>query len=117
LSAEEGRVVIKDLDEAMRYVEALEEFFAKYDKAYKKFRLMVKRFYPAERKAISFGTNIFSGKGMERLVEEIVNRILEERLGKPREEHEEEIEREAEREAEEIIKKLKETSVKEQGQP
>ena len=117
MSAEGEKVVIKDLDEAIKYVEALEEFFTKYDKAYKKFRLMIKRFYPAEKKAISFGTNIFSGKGMEKLVEDIVNRILEEKFGRPKEEAEEEIEREAEREAEEIIKKLKETSVKEQGQP
>ena len=117
MSAEGEKVVIRDLDEAMKYVEALEEFFTKYDKAYKKFRLMVKRFYPQEKKAISFGTNIFSGKGMEKLVEDIVNKILEERLGRPKEEAEEAIEEEAEREAEEIIKKLKESSEKKQEQP
>ena len=117
MSAEGEKVAIKDLDEAMRYVEALEEFFTKYEKAYKKFRLMVRRFYPAEKKAISFGTNVFSGKGMEKLIEEVVNKILEEKFGRQREEPEEAIEEEAEKEAEEIIKKLKETSVKEQGQP
>jgi len=112
LSDNQEKIVIKDLDEALKYIEALDEFFTKYNRAYNRFKNMVRKLGFAEKKTFSYAFNPMTGRGMDKFIEQIVERVLEERLGqaKPseKEEYEEEIEREADREAEELIKKMRE---------
>jgi len=112
LSDNQEKIVIKDLDEALKYIEALDEFFTKYNKAYNKFKNMVRKLGFAEKKTFSYGFNPLSGKGMDKLIEQIVEEYLEKKFSQQRQEekdeYEEEVDKEADREAEELIKKLRE---------
>ncbi|RLF17390.1 MAG: hypothetical protein DRZ82_09850 [Thermoprotei archaeon] len=108
MSDNQEKIVIKDLDEALKYIEALDEFFTKYNKAYNKFKSMVRKLGFAEKKTFSYGFNPLSGKGMDKLIEQIVEKYLEERLGQSKPSEEEEYDEEADREAEELIQKLRE---------